>query len=26
MAKLDTHDTAGVVRFAVKHGLIAPDT
>jgi len=26
MAKLDTHDTAGLVRFAVKHGLIAPDT
>ncbi len=26
MAKLQTHDTAGLVRFAIKHGLVALDT
>jgi DNA-binding NarL/FixJ family response regulator len=25
MARLDIHDVAGLVRFAVRHGLISPE-
>ena len=25
MARLDIHDVAGLVRFAVRHGLTSPD-
>jgi DNA-binding NarL/FixJ family response regulator len=26
LAKLNTHDTVGLVRFAIKHGLVSLDT